>query len=167
METGELLCGLNGGDRVGNRRRLDRDLPGLIQFVVCEGLVQEGKELFTPVMIMFPRVFTVQNDGNDELLLGRVVEDAPQAPQNIFGGGFGRRLVVDESECVGDLAVAKQYGQSILVSTAAIGLIERRLSVPWTAAHFQRACEDAFVRGEPAETGLMDKRKHLRTHRPF
>ena len=95
------------------------------------------------------------------------MEDAPQAPQNILGGGFGRRLVVDESECVGDLTVAKQYGQRMLVFTDAIGLIERGLSVPWTAAHFQRACEDAFVRGEPAKTRLMDKRKHFRANRPF
>src|SRR6185437_8471474 len=116
-------------------------------------------------MIVFPWVFTVQNDGDDEFILRCVVDDAPQTPQDILGGGFGRCLVVDESKCVGDLAIAEQYGQSMLGFTDAIGLIERGLSMPWAAAHSQRACEDAFVRGKPAKTGLMDKRKHFGTHR--
>ena len=81
---------------------------------------------------------------------------------DILGGGFGRRLVVDESERVGNLAVAEQYGQRMLGITDAIGLIERGLPVPWAAAHSQGAREDAFVRGKPAKAGLMDKREHLR-----
>ena len=119
--------------------------------MACEGFVQERKESFAAVVIMFPRVFAVQNDGDDDLLLRRIVENAPQAPQDILGRGFGRRLVVDESECVGDLTVAEQDGQRMLGFTDAIGLIERGLSVPWTAAHTERACEDAFVRGATSE----------------
>lgn len=167
MKTGQMLRGLNGGDRVGNRRRLGHDRSGLIQFVVCEGFVQERKESLAAVVIMFPRVFTVQHDGNDDLLLWCIVENAPHTPQDVLGGGFGRGLVVDESECVGDLAVAEQDGQSMLGFTDAIGLIERGLSMPWAAAHSERACEDTFVRGEPAKSCLMDKRKHLRANRPF
>lgn len=167
MKTGQMLRGLNAGDRIGNRRRLGHDLSGLIQFVVCEGFVQEGKESFAAVVIVFPRVFPVQNDGDDDLLLWCIVENGPQTPQDVLGGGFGRCLVVDESECVRDLAVAEQDGQWMLGFTDAIGLIERGVSMPWTAAHSERACEDAFVCGEPAKSGLMDERKHLRANRSF
>ena len=164
METGQLLCGLNGGDGVGNSRRVDHDLSRMIQFVVGEGLVQEGKEPFTTVVVVFPWVFTVQNDGYDDLLLRCVVEDASQTPQDILGGGFGCCLVVHESECVGDLAVAEQDSQGMLGVTDVIGLIERGLSMPWAATHSQGTCEDALVRGKPAKAGLMDQRKHLGTH---
>ena len=77
MEAGQLLCGLNGADRVGHSRRVNRDLSGLIQVMACEGLVQEGKESFAAVVIMFPRVFTVQNNGYDDRILWRIAEDAP------------------------------------------------------------------------------------------
>ena len=167
MKTGQMLRGLNRSDRIRNRRRLGQDLSGLIQFVVCEGFVQERKESFAAVVIVFPWVFTVQHDGDDDLLLRRIVENAPHTPEDVLGRGFGRCLVVDESECVGDFTVAEQDGQRMLGVTDAIGLIERGLSMPWTAAHTERACEDTFVRGEPAKSGMMDKRKHLGTNRPF
>ena len=165
MERGQLLCGLNGGHPIGNSRCVDRDLSGLIQFVIGESFVQKGKESFTAVVIMFPRVFTVQNDGDDDPFLRRLMDDVLQPPHDILGGGFGCRLVIDESECVGDLAVTEQGGQSMLGFTDAIGLIERGLPMPWAAAHSQGMCEDAFVRGKPAKAGLMDQRKHLGTHR--
>ena len=165
METGQLLRGLNGGDRIGNSRRLDCDLSGFIEFVVCEGLIQAGKESLTAVVIVFPGVFTVQNDGDDDLILWNLMEDAPQTPHDILCGGFGRRLVIDESERIGDLTVAKQCGQRMPVFPDAIVLIERGLPMPWAAAHPQGVCEDALVRGKPAKASLMDKRKHLGTDR--
>ena len=54
-----MLHRLKGGNRIGDSRGVDHDLSGLIQFVIGEGLVQERKESFAAVVIVFPRVFTV------------------------------------------------------------------------------------------------------------
>lgn len=118
-------------------------------------------------MIMFPWVFPIQNDRNNNSILRRYMRDVPDPPEDIFSGRFGCRRMVDKPKRVGDLAVTKEDGEWFVGFSDLVRLIQCRLPMPRLVTHRQRASKDALVRRKPAKAGVMDEGKHFRADRSF
>ena len=73
---------------------------------------------------MFPRVFAVQHNGDEESFLRTVLDDSSQPSRDILGSRFRCRLVINESKGIGDLTVAEQDGQGLAGLTDMVRLIQ-------------------------------------------
>lgn len=122
-----------------------------------EAFIEERKESLSAVVVMFPWVFAVQYNGNDESVLGTILDDASQSSCDIIGRRFRRRLVIDESKGIGELTVAEQDGQRLPGFPDLVRLIQGRRSVPWEATHRKRSCQNALVGGQPPKAYPMDE----------
>src|SRR6185295_1976614 len=96
--------GVKVADAMRDRRGLERlgDRCGRgASVVVIEragraGLVEKREKLFATLVVMFPWIFPVKDNGDGDLFLRRVVNDLAYPAKDILGGSIGSSLVVDE-----------------------------------------------------------------------
>src|SRR5262245_65680413 len=102
-------------------------------------------------MVMLPGVFSVQNDGDEDVVLWRLERDAPDAAEDVVTGGIKRGLMVEETETVRDVAITKDDCHFLAGRTGAIRTVELGLTMPWLCRAFARTGQDTFIGCEPTE----------------
>src|SRR5256885_8813032 len=96
MEVADPPSGWRCFECVGNRRA------GGANRIVIEragraGIEEEREKLFATPVVVFPWIFSVENNRDGHLVMRRFVDEVAQATKNILFGGFERGLLVHEA----------------------------------------------------------------------
>ncbi|GIW53787.1 MAG: hypothetical protein KatS3mg082_0191 [Nitrospiraceae bacterium] len=138
-----------------------------VQGPVGQGLVKQREEAFSAVVVMLPRIFPVEDHGDQCTIGWHVLDDRPKTAQDVFHRRLRGGLVIDKSERVGEFTVAEDDREFFSRLSDQIRMVERGASIPRAVLHFQRPGQDAFIGREPAESGCVCQRKHFRTDGTF
>ena len=109
----------------------------LVQFVCGEGPVEAREEVLAAVMVVLPGVFTIKNDGNENLFLGRVMNNVSEPAEHIIRGRVRVGFVVHETKGIGNIAVTKDHRHVSAGLSRTVGLVEVGVSMPWAIAQFE------------------------------
>src|SRR5512145_2517590 len=123
------------------------------------------EEFFASFVIMLPRIFAVQNDRQEYVILWRIERDLLDAAQDVVAGRVGRRFVVQKAEAIGQVPVAEHDRRLLARRAHAVGAIELGLPVPGYLRSLERAGKDAFIGGQPAEADATNHRNQFGTNR--
>src|SRR3990167_2375393 len=124
-----------------------------------EGTIEAREEVLAAVMVMLPGIFTIKNDGNENLFLGGVMNNVSEPAEHIVRGRIRVGFVVHETKGIGNIAIAKDHRHVSAGLPRAVGLVEVGVPMPWAIAQFERAGEYALVGRQPAKPGVMDQRE--------
>ena len=166
MEVADSMPGRRGFERFGDRRggRANRVA---IERAGRAGLVEEREKLFASLVVVLPWVFPVEHNCDGDLFLRRIVNDVAQPTKDIFGGHVRSGFVVDEPKGIGDLPIAKQYRDVVVLRPDPVGLIQVPVALPRLLGRVERAGEDAFVGRQPAQSDLRQHRNQFWTDGTF
>ena len=129
MEMGQQLLVGHGLERFRHGGGDDTHGVAFVQQPFRKRRIEVREKPFTPFMVMLPGVFTVQDDGNEDVVLRRLKRDVLDAAQDVVTSGIKRGLMVEKSEIVRDVAITKDDCH-FAGRTGAIGAIELGWAMP-------------------------------------